>query len=171
MTDNVNHPSHYKVGGIETIDFIEAKGLNYNLGNVIKYVTRAGHKNDRLEDLRKAAWYLAREIDGAQPKHPLIVEPIPVEPKPVEPVVQERTRRAHYRHRYPYNALIDINHGKHKKIRTNTKLYHTLTMIRGLLANGPARRHDIDSVLRETDPHIAKHITMLLDHKLLKVVS
>jgi hypothetical protein len=60
--DNVNHPAHYKVGGIETIDFIEAKGLNYHLGNVVKYVTRADHKGDRLENLEKARWYLDREI-------------------------------------------------------------------------------------------------------------
>ena len=60
--DMVNHPPHYKTGGIETIDFIEAKGLNYHLGNVIKYVTRADHKGDRLENLRKAKWYLEREI-------------------------------------------------------------------------------------------------------------
>lgn len=60
--DPVNHPAHYKTGGIETIDFIEAKGLNYNLGNVVKYITRADHKGDRKQDLEKAAWYLAREI-------------------------------------------------------------------------------------------------------------
>ena len=60
--DMVNHPPHYKTGGIETIDFIEAKGLNYHLGNVIKYVTRADHKGERLENLRKAKWYLEREI-------------------------------------------------------------------------------------------------------------
>jgi hypothetical protein len=60
--DMVNHPPHYKVGGIETIDFIEAKGLNYHLGNVVKYVTRADHKGERLENLKKAQWYLEREI-------------------------------------------------------------------------------------------------------------
>lgn len=60
--DNVNHPAHYKVGGIETIDFIEAKKLNYNLGNVVKYITRADHKGNRKEDLEKARWYLDREI-------------------------------------------------------------------------------------------------------------
>ena len=62
MTKDAINPDHYKVGGVETIDFIEAKALNYNLGNVIKYVSRAGHKGDTLEDLKKAAWYLAREI-------------------------------------------------------------------------------------------------------------
>ncbi len=60
--DNVNHPAHYKVGGIETIDFIEAKQLNYNLGNVVKYITRADHKGNTQEDLLKARWYLNREI-------------------------------------------------------------------------------------------------------------
>jgi DNA-binding CsgD family transcriptional regulator len=61
-SDNVNHPAHYKVGGIETIDFIEAKKLNYNIGNVVKYLTRAEHKGNTLEDLNKARWYLNREI-------------------------------------------------------------------------------------------------------------
>jgi len=61
--DPVNHPLHYKSGGIETIDFIEAKGLNYRLGNVVKYITRADHKGDRMEDLKKALWYLQREIE------------------------------------------------------------------------------------------------------------
>lgn len=62
--DMVNHPSHYIKGGIETIDFIEAKRLNYCRGNVIKYVTRAGMKDPEkeLEDLRKAEFYLRREI-------------------------------------------------------------------------------------------------------------
>ena len=62
VVDKVNHPPHYKVGGIETIDFIEAKSLNYNLGNVVKYLTRADHKGNKLEDLQKAQWYLAREL-------------------------------------------------------------------------------------------------------------
>jgi len=60
--DLVNSPPHYTTGGIETIDFIEAKQLNYNLGNVVKYITRADHKGNRVEDLRKAKWYLEREI-------------------------------------------------------------------------------------------------------------
>jgi len=61
--DLVNHPPHYKSGGIETIDFIEAKDLNYRLGNVVKYVSRAGRKDsDPVQDLEKAAWYLQREI-------------------------------------------------------------------------------------------------------------
>ena len=60
--DNVNHPPHYKVGGIETIDFIEAKKLNYNLGNAVKYITRADHKGNRNEDLQKALWYINREL-------------------------------------------------------------------------------------------------------------
>jgi hypothetical protein len=61
--DPVNNPTHYTKGGIETIDFIEAKGLDYHLGNVIKYITRADHKDNKLEDLRKAQWYLTRAIE------------------------------------------------------------------------------------------------------------
>ena len=64
--DPVNHPAHYTAGGIETIDFIEAKRLGYNLGNVVKYITRAGHKGSQLEDLRKAQWYLTREINSVK---------------------------------------------------------------------------------------------------------
>ena len=60
--DPVNHPKHYTAGGIETIDFIEAKKLGYNLGNVVKYITRSDYKGNKLEDLRKAQWYLSREI-------------------------------------------------------------------------------------------------------------
>ena len=63
-SDPVNHPAHYKVGGIETIDFIEAKKLNYNLGNVVKYITRSDHKGDRKQDLEKALWYLKRELSA-----------------------------------------------------------------------------------------------------------
>jgi hypothetical protein len=62
--DIVNHPPHYTDGGIEVIDFIEAKGLGYRLGNVVKYVSRAKLKGNLLEDLRKAEWYLKREIEA-----------------------------------------------------------------------------------------------------------
>lgn len=60
--DMVNSPPHYTAGGVETIDFIEAKNLNYNLGNAVKYITRAGLKGNRVEDLQKAKWYIEREI-------------------------------------------------------------------------------------------------------------
>jgi hypothetical protein len=60
--DMVNSPPHYTAGGVETIDFIEAKNLNYNLGNAVKYITRAGLKGSRVEDLQKAKWYIEREI-------------------------------------------------------------------------------------------------------------
>ncbi len=60
--DLVNHPPHYKQGGIEVIDYIEAKKFNYNLGNAIKYISRCEHKQKKIEDLKKAIWYLKREI-------------------------------------------------------------------------------------------------------------
>ena len=68
MTDFVNHPSHYTDGKIEVIDFIEDKKLGFNLGNSVKYISRAGKKNPEkiVEDLQKAAWYLDREIKNLQ---------------------------------------------------------------------------------------------------------
>ena len=67
IPDPVQHPDHYTRGGIEVIDAIEAWDLGFRLGNAIKYIARAGHKGDRLEDLRKARWYLDREIQKATP--------------------------------------------------------------------------------------------------------
>lgn len=65
--DVINHPSHYTRGNIEVIDFIEDQQLPYHLGNVIKYIARAGHKGDKLEDLKKARWYLDRYIKEVMP--------------------------------------------------------------------------------------------------------
>ena len=59
----VNHPSHYQTSsGMEVIDVIEAFNLNFRMGNCAKYILRAGHKDDILQDLKKAKWYLEREI-------------------------------------------------------------------------------------------------------------
>lgn len=62
--DAVNHPSHYTFGKIESIDYIDAVGLGYAfcIGNTLKYCSRAGHKDDRLQDLKKARWYLDHAI-------------------------------------------------------------------------------------------------------------
>lgn len=64
MPDIINHPAHYTGGRIEVIDFIEDQGLGFHLGNVIKYVCRAGKKDPEkeIEDLKKAEWYLVRYI-------------------------------------------------------------------------------------------------------------
>lgn len=63
--DEVNHPDHYtwlkSAEGIEIIQI--ARHLDFNLGNVVKYVCRAGRKGDRLTDLKKALWYLQDEIN------------------------------------------------------------------------------------------------------------
>ncbi|MDY2737878.1 DUF3310 domain-containing protein [Intestinibacter sp.] len=63
--DKVNHPAHYNTGKIEVIDFIEDQDLNFHLGNVVKYISRAGKKDPatKKEDLEKAKWYLDRYID------------------------------------------------------------------------------------------------------------
>ena len=70
MNDVVNHPSHYTDGKIEVIDFIEDKGLNFHRGNAVKYISRAGKKDQskEIEDLEKAVWYLQREIEKLKKK-------------------------------------------------------------------------------------------------------
>ena len=65
QNDLVNHPSHYTDGKIEVIDFIEDKKLGYHLGNACKYISRCQLKNDgrdKVQDLRKAIWYIERQI-------------------------------------------------------------------------------------------------------------
>lgn len=63
-TSNVNHPSHYNSGKIEVIDYIEDQNLDFNLGNAVKYICRAGikDKSKEIEDLEKAVWYTNRKI-------------------------------------------------------------------------------------------------------------
>ena len=61
-SDNVNNPSHYNTGTIEVITVIEGWKLNFNLGNAIKYIGRCEHKNNKEEDIKKAIWYLEREL-------------------------------------------------------------------------------------------------------------
>ena len=60
----IDHPKHYNMGKYEAIDVIEDWNLNFNLGNTIKYISRAGHKDKdkTIEYLKKALWYLDREI-------------------------------------------------------------------------------------------------------------
>lgn len=64
--DPVNHPSHYTMGKIEVIDFIEDKELGFHLGNAVKYIARAGKKDPAktIEDLKKAQWYITRHINN-----------------------------------------------------------------------------------------------------------
>ena len=66
--EQVNHPAHY--GGAdnpyEAIKVIEAWELGFCLGNTVKYISRAGKKDDVLQDLKKARWYLDREISNRE---------------------------------------------------------------------------------------------------------
>jgi hypothetical protein len=67
MTDMINHPPHYTVGGIETIDYMKAKSTTEEFRGhlrltALKYLSRMGHKDDSLKDLKKAQWYLNRLI-------------------------------------------------------------------------------------------------------------
>jgi hypothetical protein len=68
--DPVNKPAHYIVNGMECIDAIEALGLGYRLGSAFAYIWRAGRKASALEDLKKARWFLDREIAALEDKKP-----------------------------------------------------------------------------------------------------
>lgn len=72
MKEAVNHPDHY--GGAdntyEAIKVIEAWELGYNLGNVVKYISRSEKKGNTLEDLQKALWYLEREVQKREKEVP-----------------------------------------------------------------------------------------------------
>jgi len=60
--DLVNHPAHYTQGQYEVIDVIEDWKLEHHEANAVKYVARAKHKKNRIQDLEKAVWYLQRKI-------------------------------------------------------------------------------------------------------------
>lgn len=75
--DKINHPAWYTDGKYETIDAIESWKMNYHLGNAVKYLSRAGKKDSALDDLKKARWYVARELENR--KHALQPKKIDVE--------------------------------------------------------------------------------------------
>jgi hypothetical protein len=68
--EQVNHPKHYNHGKFEVIDVIEDWELDFHIGNVVKYVSRAGRKSDdtEIQDLKKALWYLKRRIEILEKK-------------------------------------------------------------------------------------------------------
>jgi hypothetical protein len=68
--EKINHPTHYQAGNdtYEVIKVIDAWELNFSLGNVVKYLYRAGKKDNVLEDLQKALWYLQNEIKNTENK-------------------------------------------------------------------------------------------------------
>lgn len=76
-SERVNHPAHY--GGAdnpyEAIKVIEAWGLDFCLGNAVKYISRAGKKGDALEDLKKARWYLDRLIQRMEASRATVNHP------------------------------------------------------------------------------------------------
>ena len=69
MAERVNHPPHYNQhpSGIEAIDVIEH--MSFNIGNAMKYLWRADFKEDAVEDMQKAVWYITREIEKRKKEH------------------------------------------------------------------------------------------------------
>ena len=79
-------PQYYKRGNIEVWDFIRDQRLNYHLGNAIKYICRAGYKDDPVEDLKKAIHYLTNELEHVANDHSRHTPDIP---KPASKGVSE----------------------------------------------------------------------------------
>ena len=65
-TTDPNGPAYYKRGSTDVWDFIRAQGLNFHLGNAIKYICRAGYKESKIDDLKKAIHYLQNELLNQQ---------------------------------------------------------------------------------------------------------
>jgi hypothetical protein len=63
VSSSSHGPSHYRRGKIQTWDFIRDQDLNFHLGNAIKYICRAGHKDSKVDDLKKAIHYLQNELE------------------------------------------------------------------------------------------------------------
>lgn len=90
QTDPISKPAHYTFGNIQPIEVIEDWGLGFCLGNCVKYIARAPYKGTELDDLRKAAWYLARRIqqlEASSPENPNACGFGPVFPTGVRQVV------------------------------------------------------------------------------------
>jgi hypothetical protein len=64
----VNHPQHYNMGSIEVIDVIDDWGLGFHTGSAVKYIARAPHKGNELQDLKKACWCIQRKISLIEKK-------------------------------------------------------------------------------------------------------
>ena len=62
VKEMVNHPQHYNFGKIEVIEVVEDWKLGFNLGNAVKYIGRCEHKGTKEQDIKKAIWYLEREL-------------------------------------------------------------------------------------------------------------
>ena len=84
MKDNVNHPQHYNAhpSGIECIQVTEH--MSFCVGNAVKYLWRADHKGNDIEDLRKAAWYINREIERREKEGLVTIPKQPEQPKQLE---------------------------------------------------------------------------------------
>ena len=77
-------PEYYKRGTTDVWDFIRDQGLNFHLGNAIKYICRAGYKDSKLDDLAKAIHYLSNELHHEENLYIRTGEGIPIQIQPKE---------------------------------------------------------------------------------------
>ena len=78
-TTDPNGPDYYKRGTTDVWDFIRDQGLNFHLGNAIKYICRAGYKDSKIQDIEKAIHYLQNELEHEKNFYQRTSEGIPNE--------------------------------------------------------------------------------------------
>ena len=81
-TTDPNGPDYYKRGSTDVWDFIRDQGLNFHLGNAIKYICRAGYKDSKIDDLAKAIHYLSNELEHETNLYIRASEGIPIQVQP-----------------------------------------------------------------------------------------
>ena len=85
MAETTDGPSYYKRGSSDVWDFIRDQGLNFHLGNAIKYICRAGYKDSKIDDLAKAIHYLSNELEHETNLYIRAGEGIPIQIRDKEP--------------------------------------------------------------------------------------
>ena len=108
MTDNVNKPPHYTAhpSGVECIEITEH--MNFCLGNAIKYLWRAGLKQNEVEDLKKAVWYINREIERIENgKEERVGEPVSIEYRESDSPLESTRRLETYNEK---RSVLDTEH-------------------------------------------------------------
>ena len=83
-TTDTNGPKYYKRGATDVWDFIREQGLNFHLGNAIKYICRAGYKDSKIQDLEKAIHYLQNELEHEKDLYLRASQGIPYKVQPEE---------------------------------------------------------------------------------------
>jgi Protein of unknwon function (DUF3310) len=152
VNDGINQPSHYNIGRIPVIDFIEDQQLGFHLGSVVTYVCRAHHKGELVKDLRKAIWYTNRELErlGYKPVVSYGTQ-VTLSPECVDVMLKENEKQA--------KKYAELNTHCLQIEQTNEELISKIAELRQL---NETQKERIDAL--EADWHIS-HLLKAVDQK------